>query len=326
MIEPGERLQRFLVDSDVKKKPITITKPNLKTLQYYHTHTHTHFAIAIMMNNNPNNPNAVLDLLANTTAIEKSSVVKGTRENYVNKLILIIIWFFDERKNLLTNSCINQLNIADATDKALPTAIKRKKRQNMRSKIRSLIRNLDRNNSETSPIKLTAVGRRGTCLQYEDIADYMATKQKVELVNRASAIQFQKTVRDISGSIDAEVADDEELIMDDVEDENGDVRVAIRLDPATYEGIRSAVAYLYRESGVLMPEEMNSRLSVYIKGSRRMNLLAKQMLGLKLSEGKKHMTKKVYRYLAQVLFESEDPAHIFGHLFFILDWYVLDGI
>jgi hypothetical protein len=51
-----------------------------------------------------------------------------------------------------------------------------------------------------------------------------------------------------------------------------------------------------------------------------MNRLAKQTLGLKIVEGKKHMTLSVYKAIASILFESCELEHIFAHLFFILDW------
>lgn len=59
---------------------------------------------------------------------------------------------------------------------------------------------------------------------------------------------------------------------------------------------------------------------MYIKGSERINLAAKQTLGLKIVEGKCHMTAIVYEKLAQILFESDEPEHIFAHCFFVLDW------
>jgi phage-related protein len=43
-------------------------------------------------------------------------------------------------------------------------------------------------------------------------------------------------------------------------------------------------------------------------------------LALKLNEGKKPMSREVYSFLAQKLFESERKEHIFAHLFLVLDW------
>ena len=267
------------------------------------------------------NGQAVINLTANTTAIEKSSVVKGTRDNYINRLIDFIIWLFDNNhRDLLTRKCSTELSRAHATDQRLP-AKKQKKRTNMRGEIKAWIKSLDRKDSSKSPIKLEVIGHCGTCLNYDVIAEYMSTKQKMETVDYQLAADFEKAVRDISAvPNEGDKESGEPPILDEVGDANGEVQVAIRLETSTYEAIRSSIAYIYRESGVTMPEEMNSSLSVYIKGSRRINLLAKQMLGLRLSEGKKHMTKIVYSKIAQILFESDDTQNIFAHLFFVLDW------
>lgn len=144
----------------------------------------------------------------------------------------------------------------------------------------------------------------------------MSTKQKKETLDYQLAADFEKAVRDISAvpSNEGDKESGEPPILDEVGDANGEVQVAIRLETSTYEAIRSSIANIYRESGVTMPEEMNSSLSVYIKGSRRINWL-------RLSEGKKHMTKIIYSKIAQILFESDDTQKIlFAHLFFVLDW------
>ncbi|GFH59857.1 hypothetical protein CTEN210_16333 [Chaetoceros tenuissimus] len=65
---------------------------------------------------------------------------------------------------------------------------------------------------------------------------------------------------------------------------------------------------------------MKLRLARYIKGSARINLAAKTILGLKIVEGKSHMTLPVYELIAKKLFQSEKPEHIMAHTFFVLDW------
>jgi len=51
-----------------------------------------------------------------------------------------------------------------------------------------------------------------------------------------------------------------------------------------------------------------------MKGSKREVKSAKQSLGLTLDEGKKPMSKNVYRKLCEWLFQSNDKEHIFVHL------------
>jgi hypothetical protein len=75
---------------------------------------------------------------------------------------------------------------------------------------------------------------------------------------------------------------------------------------------------IYRD--VKMPDEMINCFSRYIKGSKRINLAAKQTLGLKILEGKSHMTVAVYEFLCKAMFESKKPEHIFAHTFTALDW------
>ena len=147
----------------------------------------------------------------------------------------------------------------------------------------------------------------------------MATKHKIETVDHRMAREFQKEVLDITGS-DPLV---ENPVIDQNSDENGEVRVMIRQEASTYEGIRSSIAYLYRESGVTMPPAMETSLSLYIKGSKRINLLAKQTLGLRICEGKKHMKLDTFRRIAKIMFQSDDSSYIFAHLFLLLDWYVI---
>jgi hypothetical protein len=164
-------------------------------------------------------------------------------------------------------------------------------------------------------------------LTYDDISDFMMTKHKIVKVDKILALEFKDALarsdenEDEDGVLNTDGVQQRDLILNEDEvDEDGQVNVMIRLEASTYEGIRSVVAFLYRESGVLMPENMNSSLALYIKGSRCMNRLAKQTLGLKIVEGKKHMTLSVYKAIASILFESCELEHIFAHLFFILDW------
>ena len=65
---------------------------------------------------------------------------------------------------------------------------------------------------------------------------------------------------------------------------------------------------------------MKSDVSLYCKGSKRMGKSLKQGLALKISEGKKAMSRAVFSYLARMMFISSEKEHIFSHLFLVLDW------
>jgi hypothetical protein len=275
---------------------------------------------------------STISLLPNTNVIERHSVVKGTRDNYTSKLTDFIRWLWENgRRDLLSNQCVNKLMTAQRNDSRSTQSLGYEK--NINRVIRQCIAKVKRKDSVSSPIRLLPTVENGESnervLTYDDICDFMMTKHKIVKVDRALALEFKDALARSDGTEEANDASDsssddeqrEDLILNEDEvDEDGQVNVMIRLEASTYEGIRSAIAFLYRESGVTMPENMNSSLALYIKGSRRMNRLAKQTLGLKIVEGKKHMTLSVYKTIASILFESCELEHIFAHLFFVLDW------
>ena len=268
-----------------------------------------------IMVQNANNNN-IVDLVAGTEAIEKSSVVVSTRNGYTNRLVEFMLWIWKKphQRDVLSLECIQKVQMAQNLDNQL-TASRRRRNPNMRKALQQLMGKVERNNAGTSPIKLEGDG----CLTYKLVSDFMSTKNKVATVDAKLASEFKKAMRNVTNKEGTLNEDAEEFAVTGA-DENGQVRVSIRQEVSTYSGIRSAVAFLYREAAVKMDESMNASLSLYIKGSLRMNLLAKQTMGLKLSEGKKHMTKEVFSKIAKILFCDEDPRYTFAHLFFVLDW------
>jgi len=73
-----------------------------------------------------------------------------------------------------------------------------------------------------------------------------------------------------------------------------------------FDGIRRAIAHLYRESGVVMDETLKMNLS------QRKNDATKQTLELKGKEGKDHMTIEVFELIAMILLQS--GAHFFTYI------------
>ena len=102
--------------------------------------------------------------------------------------------------------------------------------------------------------------------------------------------------------------------------EDGEIVVEIRQEYMTYNGIRSAITQLYTATATSMPETLKESMRLYIKGLKRLNNLVKQMLGLDMGEGKKAMSRAVYKRICQILSQSHQSEHIFAHLFFVLDW------
>ena len=69
-----------------------------------------------------------------------------------------------------------------------------------------------------------------------------------------------------------------------------------------------------------MKKTMKDSISKYIKGAKRLGRRMKQALALKITEGKKPMSKSVYNFISRLFMESAAKEHIFAHLFFVLDW------
>ena len=69
-----------------------------------------------------------------------------------------------------------------------------------------------------------------------------------------------------------------------------------------------------------MPEIMKRELSAFIVGMERTVIAEKQILGLKISEGKKSISLKAYEILSKTLFERGEKMDMFVHLFLVLCW------
>jgi hypothetical protein len=178
---------------------------------------------------------------------------------------------------------------------------------NLYNEAKRLLGLMDRTNPDLCPINLTGDNR----LTYAVITSYMATKKKKTKVDKHLCEAYQ---RNALGTQNHPVAVDGTS--------NEEVEVLVRMSESTYGSIQSSISYLYRETGIKMPEEISASMSVYMKGSKRVGKNAKQSLGLSLDEGKKPMSRAVYQKLCEWLFQSSDKEHIFAHLFLVLDWYV----
>ena len=241
----------------------------------------------------------VLDLTGTTQTVEDSHIGASTRKNYIRTLVDFMIFMFDS--NIYCSLLIDheELKVANALD--MVPVRKRRSRKKLKLMCAALLKKMTRV-LHNSPVRLSG----DNSLNYGHIAAFMNTKSKVIKVDADIA----KRIAEEEGTV---------VNMDQV-NIDGMVDVSIRLGDSSYSAVQSAISFLFRQSGVERSEAVKGGVSLYCKGSKRKGRKIKQDLGLEISEGKKHMTKAVYSYLAKKFFNSKEPEHIFAHLFLVLDW------
>lgn len=92
------------------------------------------------------------------------------------------------------------------------------------------------------------------------------------------------------------------------------------LSKSTYDGIRSALAHLYRRSGETMCDIMQKDLKQFMGGIKRTVVREKRATGQSLDEGKKPMTFAVYKKMCEILYKGKDDEYTFAHAFLTLEW------
>ena len=68
-----------------------------------------------------------------------------------------------------------------------------------------------------------------------------------------------------------------------------------------------------------MSRELWKQLLLYKKGTRRIDVKESKHLSLAATEGKKTLPLRAYKYLAKILFESDEPDHVDAHTFLLLE-------
>lgn len=259
-----------------------------------------------------------VDMRRSTRQISNSFVAQSSSDKtYIPKLVLFIMWIFDNKREYISELVRPQMVDLDATDtnnyRALMAGRRANskpvinKRTNLRGFITTAIENVPvrpGQHTHNSPIKIDGDGAIGA----ELIKEYMQTSTKDVWVDRAAAEEYLKAIKS------------NQAITDEMMNDRDQVRCSIYQSSAQYSGIRSAIAYLYKLARVQMPLEMASEMSTYLAGMDRTIRTAKEKLGLKLSEGKKPLDLKSYRLLCKTMFESDSKEDIFSHLFLVLDW------
>ena len=146
-------------------------------------------------------------------------------------------------------------------------------------------------------------------ITYEMILNFMLLKKNIVLIKTETAHKYMQTIK-------KEVAEfDDEAIFD-----HDKIDVEVQQSESAYQGVRSAIGYVYKMACVRMPDYMVDHLRKFIAGKRRTGLKEKQHLGLKITEGKRAMSFEAYELIAKYLFHSGKKEHIFAHLFMVLDW------
>ena len=134
----------------------------------------------------------------------------------------------------------------------------------------------------------------------------MTTKFNVAEVERSCAEKYLKALKL------------PEEITSDMVVEGGRVRLKVFQSVDQYNGMRSAIAWVYKVARVEMPFAQD--FGTYIKGITRHVAAAKQHLGLKLMKGEAVMKPEAYELIAEHLFKSGEKRDIFNHLMLLLDW------
>ena len=118
----------------------------------------------------------------------------------------------------------------------------------------------------------------------------MASKYNIVEVERSCAEKYMKEMK-----IEDEITSD--MVVED-----GRVRLKVFQSIDQYNGIRSAVAWVYKVARVEMP--FAQELGTYILGITRHVAAAKQHLGLKLTKGKAVLKPEAFELIAEHLFRS----------------------
>jgi len=248
---------------------------------------------------------AAADARSSTNKVEKAFVGPSSAKNYQGTLIRFVLHLFDSHKTVITDKYVSKFDDADAYDKGTPQAVLRMK---LRTAISSAIAEIEPSCDGNPYECFLKIGNEEGALTYQMVRDYMAEKSNEVEVDRKCAIEYLKAIND-GGEIN---------ITDDMDAGNGKLRVIVYQSESAYNGLRSAVAWVYKLARMEMPFANN--IGIYINGLKRNIAAAKQHLGLKITEGKAQMTEDAYELIAEHLFKSGKKEDILYHLIFLLDW------
>jgi len=163
-----------------------------------------------------NNNDTILDLTGTTRDVEDSHIGTTTRKTYIRTCVDFMLFLFDSHPLLL-------VDLEELREESLIG------RKDLKLKCKKLIESISRT-EHNSPIRLTG----DDSLTYNHIASFMNTKRRVITVN---------------ADVAARMAAEEGNTLDGNPNEENQVKVAVRLGDSSYSAVKSAVSFLYRQSG-----------------------------------------------------------------------------
>lgn len=270
-----------------------------------------------------------VDLRKSAENVEKCFVGTSSRCTYNHKLVQLMVWLFDNRTKHLEKSVLmrmkkmHKLDVGQAKEKMEEIIQKTKKKEEKekeeekkgkkkddRNHLRMLcyellskVRPQRKGKPHNSPINIEGKN----AISYFVIRDYMSSKFNEVWVDKDSAEEYIRSSNSKQKIKKSDIID-------------GKVLVSTQQSQSQYDGIRSAVVSLYKLTHIQIPNEFSREMTGYIAGLQQTGIEEKQKLGLKLSEGKKPITREGYEFLAKTLFYSDKKEDIFAHLFLVLDW------
>ena len=100
-----------------------------------------------------------------------------------------------------------------------------------------------------------------------------------------------------------------------------DSYVDIRISPSSYDTSCSTLSHIYLgcciEKEKTIKELWTQNLS-YKKGTMRLAAKERKQLGQAATKGKNPLPFRTYKYLAKILFESDEPENFSAHTFLLL--------
>ena len=117
-------------------------------------------------------------------------------------------------------------------------------------------------------------------IYYDTIREFMMYKTNHVMIAEGTANDYLRKL----GKNDVKITSDHV-------DVDGKVLVSVQQSQSTYEGIRSALSWVYKMAHMEMPSEISHHPSVFIAGKQRTGIKEKENLGLSLTEGKKAMSQ-----------------------------------
>ena len=184
---------------------------------------------------------------------------------------------------LLAPFCQEQLKIAANLDSAQTSEKKRNSRKYFRDTAKDIILSIDRHDANTFPIYLDKI-------TFDIFTGYMNSRKK---------------------TIEVQIEDDTGGCLKEI---------PAYLSISMYDGMRSKLMHLHRSMQKQIDPDLQKDLSTYVKGLKRVVAEEKKKTGQKLTEGKRFMSRMVYKKFCQILMNGESDEYLFAHCFLTLEW------